>query len=228
MLTLTFASIVAPHSPDAFAAEILGRQAAHMVAPRPVLLSRARFDALLDHPTHWTDRTLKLIYNATPMPREQFCLPEDGVLRPHMPRVREFLQHGVSLVADNVGAIAPELAEVGRALEAAAGGQSWANVYLSFQNIGAFGPHYDTTDVFAFHCEGEKTWRLFTGRSATPGAFPIGSDEEVRAHFQREAGEVEAEVTMRPGDVLYIPAGAYHNALAQSAHSLHVTFAVKR
>jgi hypothetical protein len=225
---MIFADLVAPHTPDAFVSDILGRRAAHMAAPRPILLSRARLDALLGHPTHWTDRTLKLVHNAAAIPREQFCLPERSVLRPHMPRVREFLAHGVSLVGDNVDAIAPELADVGAALTAALGGQCWANVYLSFENIAAFGPHYDITDVFAFHCEGEKRWRLYAGRAATPDAFPAGADEAVRAHFRREAREVEHEVLMRPGDALYIPAGVYHDALAQAAHSLHVTFALRR
>lgn len=35
-----------------------------------------------------------------------------------------------------------------------------------------------------------------------------------------------AEVMMRPGDVLYLPRGCYHDALAQDVASLHVTFSV--
>jgi hypothetical protein len=228
MAALSFADIVAPFSPEAFASDVLGERAAHLAAPRPVLFSRERLDALLEHATHWTDRTLKLVYNTRGMPREEFCLPDGAVLRPHMPRVREFLDHGVSFVGDNVGAIAPELAKVGDVLSAALGGRAWANVYLSFENIGAFGAHYDATDVFAFHCEGEKLWRLYAGRAATPHAFPPGDDAAVRAQFQRDAGEVAETVLMRAGDVLYIPAGVYHDALAQSGHSLHVTFALQR
>jgi hypothetical protein len=34
------------------------------------------------------------------------------------------------------------------------------------------------------------------------------------------------EVTMRPGDVLYLPRGWYHDALAKDGPSLHVTFSV--
>jgi hypothetical protein len=225
---MDFADLIAPMSADAFA-EHLGKRPVHIAGREaPFPFTRARFEALLDHATHWTDRTLKLVYNAAPMPREQFCLPENGVLRPHIGRVREFLAHGVSLIGDNVGAIAPELAEVGNVLNDALGGRAWANVYLSFQKIGAFGAHYDLTDVLAFHCEGEKLWRIYEGRAATPDAFPAGDEDAVRAQFRREAGAVEQEIRMRPGDALYIPKGVYHDALAQSPHSLHVTFALRR
>ena len=37
-------------------------------------------------------------------------------------------------------------------------------------------------------------------------------------------GPLAMEVRMRPGDVLYLPRGVYHDALAEDGASLHVSF----
>ena len=194
--------------------------------PRLPFSSGRLFDLIEQHPAHWTPARLKIVYNATPIPPSEYCRPDTGVA--DFGRAREFAAHGASLVCDHAGAVAPELKHISDVLTRQLGGFSWANVYRSTQGIGGFGPHYDLTDVFALHCEGEKIWRLYEGRAADPTKFPPGDDAAVREHFKREAGAVEREVHMRPGDVLYIPAGVYHDAIAVSPISLHVTFAVNR
>ena len=42
----------------------------------------------------------------------------------------------------------------------------------------------------------------------------------------KEAGAVSREVVMKPGDVLYIPRGRYHDALASSNGTIHIAFGV--
>lgn len=51
-------------------------------------------------------------------------------------------------------------------------------------------------------------------------------DKELIGWFERTRGRPMVEVHMRPGDVLYVPRGWYHDAMAQPGASLHVTFSV--
>jgi ribosomal protein L16 Arg81 hydroxylase len=100
-----------------------------------------------------------------------------------------------------------------------------ANVYCSFEGVLAFATHYDLHEVFAVHCEGEKVWRIYSNRSAQPAERDAPADELQRRALA-ERGELLLEVTMRPGDLLYIPRGYYHDALATSRESLHLTLSV--
>jgi hypothetical protein len=78
--------------------------------------------------------------------------------------------------------------------------------------------------VFAIHCEGEKVWRIYEGVEEAPVETTVQRDAD---YIERKKGRVVMEVTMRPGDLLYIPRGHYHDALASSERSLHLTFGVQ-
>ena len=41
------------------------------------------------------------------------------------------------------------------------------------QSHQAFAPHYDTHDVFALHCEGEKVWNIYENFEQDPINHPI-------------------------------------------------------
>ena len=89
----------------------------------------------------------------------------------------------------------------------------------------AFDTHFDLHHVFAVQVEGEKTWRLYENRAEAPVSFPV-DDAEARRWFAQTRGPLMTEVRMQPGDVLYLPRGWYHDALATEGASLHVTFSV--
>lgn len=133
---------------------------------------------------------------------------------------------GASLVANDVQQLAPELRDLGGVLGERLGGAIGANCYVSSGGIGGFGPHYDTTDVIALHCEGEKVLRLYEGRANALVDFPPGGQDAARAYYKRLAGRVVQEVRIRPGDALYIPRGHCDDALAQSDITMHLTFAI--
>jgi hypothetical protein len=71
--------------------------------------------------------------------------------------------------------------------------------------------------------EGEKIWQVYKVRADNPIAHPRFK-QFGQAHHDRSKGDVLMEVTMRPGDLLYLPRGQYHDALASDSSALHVTF----
>lgn len=224
---MTFDQLMAPLGEARFIAEQYGRAPVHL----PAAGERLRFpwhrmNALLAIAPHWTAGNLKLILNSRAIEPHFYMdavATNDGpAMRADPAKVEMFLGLGASLVADSVDTIAPEIADVGEMLATRFTALASANIYCSFDNVQAFATHYDSHDVFAVQCEGEKRWRLYANRADTP----LGSGGESQAEIDAARGPVALDVIMRPGDLLYIPRGVYHDAIAAKGASLHVTFAV--
>ncbi len=222
-----------PITPDQFRAEYQGRKPLHIPGgeggPKAALLDWATFNGLLGQTALWTPETLKLVLNTRPVAPEFYCELADTQsgkrLRPSPAKVNVFLSTGASLVVNDVQTLTPALAETSAMLGQAFAGLVGANVYCSFGGVRAFATHFDLHEVFAIQVEGEKTWRLYENRAEDPVEFPV-SDDQVVGWFERTRGRTMQDVLMRPGDVLYLPRGWYHDALAEPGASLHVTFSV--
>jgi ribosomal protein L16 Arg81 hydroxylase len=66
----------------------------------------------------------------------------------------------------------------------------------------AYGGHCDTDDVLVFQLEGRKTWQLFEAQQRRY----LGVDDQ----SAEQLGPVKKEITMRPGDAMYVRAGVPH------------------
>lgn len=96
------------------------------------------------------------------------------------------------------------------------------NCYYSPEGQG-FGTHYDSQAGWILQIEGTKVWQYSTTPAypmPTVGGGPqhagriVPTDDEV---VDRPADSTFVELTMRPGDVLYVPAGIWHRASAQGS-----------
>ena len=111
------------------------------------------------------------------------------------------------------------------ALEEFFGSGGGANVYATPPGAQGFAPHWDDIDAFVMQIEGEKRWRLYAPRSVDE-AQPRFSSPNLA---QDELGAMLGEVTLRAGDLLYLPRGIVHQAVTSSGvASLHVTASVGR
>jgi hypothetical protein len=117
------------------------------------------------------------------------------------------------------------LAGISTALEGAGLGKAQANVYISWQSHKAFHTHYDTHDVWAVQVEGEKIWNIWEGRADYPIAHPAFRGQP-QAHHDQARGKLRGTVHMKPGDLLYLPRGWYHDALAEAPSSVHIAYGV--
>jgi len=102
------------------------------------------------------------------------------------------------------------------------------NAYLTPQDSRAFATHIDEHDVFVLQVYGEKVWHLYE-----LALLPIQRLDYRRSlAFTSDWGDSRlktpqiAEIRLRPGDVLYVPRGMPHHALARDSTSLHLTFSV--
>ena len=229
----TLDELLHPITRDRFDADYNDRKPLHIPAgdgaPKRALLDWARFNALLDQSSIWTAQSLKLVFNGQPIPPEQYCVEtrsQSGpVVHPSPAKVQTLLAMGASVIAGDVQDLTPGLRALSHRLAREFAGLVGANIYCSFGGVQAFDTHFDLHHVFAVQLEGEKTWRLYENRAETPVSYPL-EEAQVRPWFAETRGKLMAEVRMRPGDVLYLPRGWYHDALTTEGASLHVTFSV--
>jgi ribosomal protein L16 Arg81 hydroxylase/predicted enzyme related to lactoylglutathione lyase len=152
--------------------------------------------------------------------------------------VAERLRTGASLCVDPVDRADPGVAAMAAELRAGLGhlGPVSVKAYLSTPGFG-FNTHFDAQVVTTLQIGGSKRWRV----SPTPGVpFPTANaflDQAGTIRYNGRAPgslapwerpEVDraafVEVVLRPGDVLCLPAGTWHEAKAVGGSSLALNF----
>ena len=98
------------------------------------------------------------------------------------------------------------------------------NVYATPAGMQGFAPHWDDIDAFVLQLEGEKHWRLYAARDPSE-RLPRHSSPDFA---QDDLGEPIAHVTLRPGELLYLPRGCIHQAVSGTSDSLHATVSTCR
>jgi ribosomal protein L16 Arg81 hydroxylase len=229
----SLAAVLAPVTAERFLAEHLDRQPLHIRGTPGKfadVLSWRQINRLLDMTHIWTGSSLKLVMDSQTIPPEQFCIratSRDGapVLQPNAKLVQDWIAKGASVVMNDVDSLTPGMASVSSVLEAAGLGKCQANVYISWRSHKAFRTHYDTHDVWAVQVEGEKDWNIWEGRADYPIPHPAFRGQP-QAHHDQARGKLREVVRMQPGDLLYLPRGWYHDALAEAPASVHIAYGV--
>ena len=91
-----------------------------------------------------------------------------------------------------------------------------AEVFFSQQDNEAYEAHCDADDVLVVQLAGKKTWNLYAPQQRRYANIQNLSDQQL--------GPVMQELTMRPGDALYLRAGVPHRCITNAPFSLHMSF----
>jgi hypothetical protein len=132
-------------------------------------------------------------------------------------RVAEAFDGGATLVVQGLHHWWPALGTFCRSLEASLGHPAQANAYYTPRSAQGLPVHHDTHDVFCLQVAGAKRWLVYE---------PVW---ELPLKHQRydstlgAPGEPVLDVTLHPGDTLYLPRGWLHEANTSAADSLHLT-----
>ena len=142
--------------------------------------------------------------------------------RPDVNKVQNLVSRGASIILNDIQRHNLNLLKFVDELQNLTNGRCQGNLYFSMASHQAFGPHFDLHDVFAIHFEGEKVWNIYENIEKSPINHPVFklSGEERR----KRAGKIIQQVTLKPGDLLYIPRGQYHDALASQNGAIHIAF----
>jgi JmjC domain len=135
-------------------------------------------------------------------------------------RVAAEFERGATIVLQALHVYHPPLARFCRDLERELAHPAQANAYYTPRSAQGFKLHHDTHDVFCVQVEGEKRWLVY------PPVLELPLRRQKYTQELGEPGEPVLDVTLRPGDMLYLPRGWLHQAMTSASHSLHLTIGV--
>ena len=73
------------------------------------------------------------------------------------------------------------------------------------QSHQAFAPHFDTHDVFALHCQGEKMWNIYENFENDPINHSIFKATQKKS---KKMWKNNRSSSLQTGDLLYLPRGS--------------------
>ncbi|XVV02489.1 JmjC domain-containing protein [Actinosynnema sp. CA-248983] len=144
----------------------------------------------------------------------------------NMDRLSHLIRNGCTLVLDAMDVFDPTMEIACRALQWWSHERVQVNTYLTTADAAGFSLHWDDHDVIVVQLAGEKSWEV-------RGASRVAPMHRDAAKNNRPSDEIVWTGTMRPGDVMHIPRGFWHQATrtdkGRQGYSLHATFGfVKR
>ncbi|MER5934826.1 cupin domain-containing protein [Streptomyces sp. NPDC002054] len=133
-------------------------------------------------------------------------------------QVYELFRSGSTITWNYLHHFLPSARRLVQAFTRAFAAPAEAVAFLTPAGHDGYAPHHDPLDVFVVQTEGTKHWRVWepaAERRGAPVTYPDGT-----------LGEPALEITLHPGDVLYLPYGTPHAAAAGDRVSLHVSVTV--
>ena len=144
-------------------------------------------------------------------------------------RVLAFVQNGATLILNMVPWFVPKIAALVWDLGNELSMPVRANAFLTPPGRQGFKYHYDTDSVFVVQIQGSKRWQLMKPYLAWPLEPQHFNREAVPVQWLKRmaSGDCDMDVTLREGDVLWVPRGWLHNPFSEGERSLHLTLGVQ-
>ena len=136
-------------------------------------------------------------------------------------RVADEFERGATVVVQALHLHHLPLAEFCRGLEGELGHPVQANAYYTPRSAQGLPVHHDTHDVLCLQVAGEKRWLVYPPALELPLKDQRYAEDELGP-----PGAPVLDVTLQPGDTLYLPRGWLHEALTSDSDSLHLTVGV--
>lgn len=192
------------------------------------IMNLENLNYIVSIPNYWNKKNFLLVLDKKNIPFEKYSTLGDNYgfsdLSPDPAIVEKYIKKGASLVLNNINYLSENIKNLSVDLQNITNGKCQANLYFSMQSHQAFAPHFDTHDVFALHCSGEKVWNIYENFENDPINHQIfKSNPDERA---KKCGKIIDQILLKPGDLLYLPRGQFHDALASRNGAVHIAFGV--
>ena len=209
-MSTTLTQLLQPYSLDHFLSENWTKRSIAIPGERSDKFKHLFSWEQLNHLLNYHQLEPRFVLNDYPLPP---CDPQEWVTR---------CQKGASLVVSHLQTKIPVLADLVWAIQQETGHKAiHTNAYCSWPSKQGFKIHYDAHEVFILQIDGKKEWFVFDDTLKHPyrdekPEFQTPPDSEPLLH-----------TVLQPGDLLYIPRGHWHYAIARDQPSLHVTLGIR-
>ena len=176
-----------------------------------------RFDTLFN----WD--SLNVVLNSSPHPHPTVKFAEQNNQTKPIDYIHmiNLVQSGATLIVEDIDRYDANLGNFLSKFTEEMGENARFNLYLSQNETPGYGIHYDTHNFFILQLSGEKEWWVY------PETVKNALFYQKKHVFKRPPEEsVYFHDTLKPGDLLYVPRGHWHEAVARGGHSMHLTLAM--
>ena len=230
----SFDAIMAPLGAERFFAEYEGKQPLHLKGAADkfaAVMTWARLNDLLGQATIWSHNSLKLLLDKEPIPAARYCttaLGRDGgqVLRPDSDKVKDYPAARRDPGRQRHRPSEPRADRVRRTRWS---GRSAARCRATStcRRAAARASPPTSTPTTSMPCTSRAPRPGTSTRAGRvdPIAHPLFKTLS-REHHEQAKGAKLMDVHMEPGDLLYLPRGQYHDALADEGGAVHIAFGV--
>jgi hypothetical protein len=140
--------------------------------------------------------------------------------------VLEQFAGGATLVLQGLHRTWEPIAAFTRQLVSDLGHPAQVNAYVTPASSRGFDPHFDTHDVFVIQIAGAKHWTIHEPVHRHPLVHQPWTDHR-DAVAERARTQPAIDAVFEPGDVLYLPRGWIHSAVARGGTSIHLTIGIR-
>ncbi|GET37009.1 cupin domain-containing protein [Microseira wollei] len=172
------------------------------------------------HLFSWEKLNYLLNYHKLKYPDLRLALDEKVLNESDNDNLIKLCQSGATLIVDQIHKLIPEVTQFAAEIKYDLGYSTQVNAYCSWPGRQGFSCHYDTHEVLILQVDGKKQWYVFTDTIK----YPL-TDQKSTSFSPREV-DPYLSCTLVPGDILYIPRGHWHYAVALDEPSLHLTLGV--
>jgi hypothetical protein len=184
------------------------------------LLSLAAVDDILYHSSLRSD-DVRVARNGASLPLRDVLKVDANDSEGGLEALYQEYRKGSSIVLLYLHERWPRLKMLCQSLSSELSSRVQANMYLTPREAQALKTHYDTHDVLVLQIHGKKRWRLFDRAVQLPLYHQKYTGDEGISF-----GSPMMEVTLSPGDLMYVPRGYPHDAASTDGASLHLTIGV--
>lgn len=224
---LTLSKLIQPLTTDAFFAEYWERRP-HCAKGlnNPILpsltLGEIEHFILSLYSINYHPDDIKMSQEGVSIDFTEFTRPSGGKILVDPEKVFLLFRRGATIILNRINRVAPQISLVCRDLQLYFGVLVQANAYFTPPNAQGFGVHFDGHDVFIVQMFGEKCWKVYESE------FPYATEESASLQDRGKIPKtkVVVEHVLREGEVLYIPRGFPHEAVAKDSASFHATIGV--
>lgn len=131
-------------------------------------------------------------------------------------KLYEELKKGGTLVIDSIDELHEPLSNYTQHLEQMFNERIKVNCYMSWKSVKGIATHWDDHDVVILQIYGQKDWSIFEDTKMNPAYINVNQEKpNISPTWER---------TLNQGEMLFIPRGVWHHAIARDMPSLHLTF----